>query len=297
MYFTAKIARMQPKLEKIPLTHVSSISAKREIMPFIDYYHPEYEIMFMEKSYGIRFMGNHIGNFNDGDLLFMSSNLPHRWKNDQDFYKGNKELLVDVYVIHFLEDALKEGFFDLPEFAHIKKMFVLGRQGILIKGKDCTVISSLIKEVVYSEGIERIMLFIKTLDLIARAKDIELLSSPGYVSTVNLLDTERINKVINYITDHYAAEINIEDVASLANLSVSSFCRYFKSRTRKTFSEFLNEVRILNACKALMTSDNTITQICYRNGYNNISHFNRQFKIITGVTAKEYKKKHMAVAL
>jgi len=291
---------MQPKLEKIPFTHISSISAKREVMPYIDYpwhYHPEFEIMFMEKSYGIRFMGNHIGNFNDGDLLFMSANLPHRWKNDQDFYQSNNDLYVDVYVIHFLEDALKEGFFDLPEFIHIKKLFTLGSQGMLIKGKDLKIISELVKEVVNAKGINRLLLFIKTLDLIAKAKDYELLSGPGYVSSMNSLDTERINKVINHITDNYAADIDIKDIAQLANLSLSSFCRYFKSRTRKTFSEFLNEVRILNACKALITSDKTITQTCYSTGYNNISHFNRQFKSITGLTAKEYKKKHAGIAL
>lgn len=285
---------MRPKLEKIPTTPISSISAKREIMPFNTYpwhYHPEYEIVLMEKSYGIRFMGNHIGNFNDGDLLFISSNLPHRWKNDKDFYKGNKDLYVDAYVIHFLEDALRDGFFDLPEFGHIKKLFALGQQGLRIVGKDHAKIAGMVKEVVAANGINRLMLFLKTLDLIARTKDYELLSSPGYISTMNPLDTERINKVISFITDNYSSEINIEEIARQANLSVSSFCRYFKKRTKKTFSQFMNEVRISNACKALMSSDETIAQICYSTGYNNISHFNRQFKIITGLTAKEYRKK------
>ncbi|MDF1551041.1 MAG: hypothetical protein P1P88_24685, partial [Bacteroidales bacterium] len=94
---------MIPKLEKIPNAGFSSITVKREITPYMDYpwhYHPEYEIIFVEKSYGIRLMGNHIGNFNDGDLMFISPNLPHVWRNVQDFYKGNKNLSVDVYVIH-----------------------------------------------------------------------------------------------------------------------------------------------------------------------------------------------------
>ena len=286
---------MKPKLEKIPVTHTSSIAVKREITPFMDYpwhYHPEYEIIFVEKSYGMRFMGNHIGNFRDGDLMFISSNLPHVWKNDKDFYQGNKDLFVDVYVIHFMEDALKENFFDLPELTHIKKLFVRGTQGILIKGKDHKNIAELVKKVVYCSGVERLILFLKLLDLIAKTKEYDLLSSPGYINTMNTLDTERINKVMNYITDHYSEEINVDNVAGLANLSVSSFCRYFRSRTHKTFSQFLNEVRILNACKFLVASDETITQICYSTGYKNISHFNRQFKMITGGTAKAYKKKY-----
>lgn len=291
---------MQPKLEKIPSIYTSSIAVKREITPSMDYpwhYHPEHEIIFVEKSYGIRFMGNHIGNFNDGDLMFISSNLPHVWKNDKDFYQKNKNLFVDVYVIHFREDALKEGFFDLPELSLIKRLFVLGTQGVLIRGKDHKKISELVKEVVNSTDINKLILFLKTLDAIAKTEEYELLSSPGFVNTMNSLDTERLNKVMNFITDNYTEEINIEEIADLANLSKSSFCRYFKSRTHKTFSQFLNEVRILNACKLLITSEKTITQICYSTGYNNISHFNRQFKIITRLTAKEYQKKYLKEAL
>ena len=286
---------MQPKLEKIPAHYTSSIAVKREITPYMDYpwhYHPEYEIIFVEKSYGIRLMGNHIGNFTNGDLMFIGSNLPHVWKNDLDFYQGNKDLFVDVYVIHFKEDVLSPGFFDLPECAHIKKLFAKGQQGVLINGKDHRKISGLIKDVVAASGIERLLLFLKTLDAIAQTEDFELLSTSGYTTSVNTSDTERINVVMNYIMEHYANDIKVEEIASLSHLTVSSFCRYFKSRTQKTFSEFLNEVRILNACKLLVKTDMTITEICYETGYNNISHFNRQFKLITGLTAKAYANKY-----
>lgn len=286
---------MQPKLEKIPSYYSSSIAAKREVTPYMDYpwhYHPEYEIIFVEKSYGIRFMGNNIGNFTDGDLMFIGSNLPHVWKNDMDFYQGNKGLFVDVYVIHFNENSFKEGFFDLPEFTHIKKLFLRGQQGVLIQGKDHQKISTLVKEVVSSTGIDRLVLFLKTLDAIATTEEYELLSSPGYENTVNIADAERINVVMNYTMKNYKKEIKIEEIANLSNLTVSSFCRYFKSKTHKTFSQFLNEVRILNACKLLVERNITITEVCYETGYNNISHFNRQFKLITGLTAKEYAKKY-----
>jgi AraC-like DNA-binding protein len=288
---------MRPKLEKVPSVHSSSITVKREITPYMDYpwhYHPEFEIIFVEKSYGIRFMGNHIGNFSDGDLMFISSNLPHLWKNDMDFYRGNKDLFVDVYVIHFREDALKDGFFDLPELTHIKKLFLLGQQGVLIRpGKDHERIAALVKEVVASSGFNRLSLFLTTLDTIANTEDYELLSSPGYTNSVNIADTERINVIMNFVMKHYAEEVKIEKIATLANLTKASFCRYFKSKTHKTFSQFLNEVRILNACKLLVNGNMTITEICYNTGYNNISHFNRQFKLITGLTAKEYAKKYL----
>ena len=91
-------------------------------------------------------MGNHIGNFGDGDLMFISPNLPHVWRNDKDFYQDNKDLLVDVYVIQFREDALMKGFFDLPEFPGLKSYLFLDNKGLLIRGNDHRKISELIKE-------------------------------------------------------------------------------------------------------------------------------------------------------
>lgn len=287
---------MQPKLEKVPFSLASSIYVKREITPFMNYpwhYHPEFEIIFVEKSYGIRLMGNHIGNFNDGDLMFIGSNLPHVWRNDQDFYQGNKDLLVDVYVIQFREDSFNPGFYDLPEFVQIKKLFLLGQQGLLIKGSDKNKIIELIKAVFNSFGIERLINFLKTLEAVSKTTNYELLSNLGYQNSVTTTDTERINKVMNFLLENYTNEINMDELASLVNLNKSSFCRYFKGRTHKTCSQFLNEIRITHACKMLITSNLTISEICYKIGYNNISHFNRQFKLITGLTAGVYAKKYM----
>ena len=287
---------MQPKLEKVFSNYASSIAVKREITPFMDYplhYHPEFEIIYVEKSYGIRLMGNHIGHFSDGDLMFISPNLPHVWKNDNDFYQDNKNLFVDVYVIHFREKALKEGFFDLPELAHLKKLFQLGQQGMLIKGTDKKKIIGLIKDVYNSSGFDRLILFLKTLDAIAKTEDYELLSNQGFTNSLNNADSERINKVMNFLIENYTREIELDEVANLVNLNKSSFCRYFKYRTHKTCSQFLNEIRIAHACKLLINGELSISEICYETGYNNISHFNRQFKLITGLTAKTYTNKYI----
>jgi len=286
---------MQPKLEKVPQIATSSIFVKRESTPYMDYpwhYHPEFEIIFVEKSYGIRLMGNHIGHFSDGDLMFISPNLPHVWRNDKDFYQGKDDRYVDVYVIQFREDALSPGFFNLPEFTHIRKLFILGQQGVLINGKDHSNIANLIKRVYNTSGIERLTAFLSTLDAIANTDEYMLLSSPGYANTVNNTDAERINKVMNYLMENFSNEITLDEIAEIVNLNKSSFCRYFKNRTKKTCSQFLNEIRIAHACKLLINEDKKISQICYATGYNNISHFNRQFKLITGLTAKEYAKQY-----
>jgi len=290
---------MQPKLEKIFPNLSSSIAVKREVVPYMDYplhYHPEFEIIFVEKSYGIRVMGNHIGNFSDGDLMFISPNLPHVWRNDRDFYKGSKDAYVDVYVIQFREDALGERFFNLPEFTHVKNLFLHGRRGMLIKGRDRPVIADLIKNVYYSSGIERLIMFLKTIDALANTKEFDLLSNPGYTNAYNIADSERINRVMNFLMEHYNREISLDEIAALINLNKSSFCRYFRSRTHKTCSQFLNEIRIAHACKMLLNKNMSISEIGYETGYNNISHFNRQFKLITGTTAGKYADKFLKIS-
>ena len=163
----------------------------------------------------------------------------------------------------------------------------------MIKGYEIWEISELIKKVYHSSGIDRLIMFIRTLEAFAKSKDYYLLSSQGYSNSTNISDTERINKVMNYLMENYNKEFNLKEIADLVNLSISSFCRYFKSRTHKTCSQFINEIRIANACKLLINRNMTITEICYETGYNNISHFNRQFKLITSMTAREYEKKHL----
>jgi len=131
------------------------------------------------------------------------------------------------------------------------------------------------------------------LDTIARTEDYELLSNQGFTNSLNNADSERINKVMNYLMENYNCDIDLDKIADLVNLNKSSFCRYFKYRTHKTCFQFLNEIRIAHACKLLVNGELTISEICYETGYNNISHFNRQFKIITGLTAKIYAKKYL----
>ena len=291
---------MEPMLEMLPYRATSSIVVKREDVPHMMYpwhYHPEFEIIYVEKSYGIRLMGDNIDHFSDGDLMFVSPYLPHVWRNHNDFYQGNKDLMVKVYVIHFKEDALGPKFFDLPEFNHIKQLFKRGQQGVLITGESRRHISNLIEKVYRSSGIDRLVFLIKTLDALAGAEDYKLLSSQAYTHSINDLDAERISMVMNYIMKNYQKQINLDKIAEMVKLSKSSFCRYFKQRTRKTFTQFLNEIRIGHACKLLVAGNMTVSEICYDTGYNNISHFNRQFKLITGMTAKKYSQEYISSAI
>lgn len=289
---------MRPKLEKISPNLLSSISVKREITPYMDYplhYHPEYEIIFVEKSKGLRVMGNHVAPFTDGDLVFIGPNLPHVWKNDKEYYYGEESLYVDVYVIHFLPEALGAGFFSLPELNPVAKLFELGQQGITILGTDRIQICQLIKSVYHASGLNRLIRFLQLLDALASIKEFELLSTSFYAQNIHRFETDRLNKVIDFMMENYRNDIDLDQLAAIAEMNKASFCRYFKSRVHKTCTQFLNEIRITQACKQLLSDQFTISQICYEVGYNNISHFNRQFKLLTGMSAKAYRNKITAI--
>ncbi len=141
-------------------------------------------------------------------------------------------------------------------------------------------------------GFERFIEILNILNNLAESGDFKTLSAISSANPPSDEESQKVNDVINYILTHYKEQIELQKVADVANYSKAAFCRFFKQRTRKTFSQFLNEIRIANACKLLHNTDLNISQICYESGFNNISNFNRQFKRITGITPMLYLKKY-----
>ncbi len=283
---------MKPILEKVPNYLDSTLAVKREIIPNMIYpwhYHPEGELIYVKESYGTRLMGDHIGYFNHGDMVLIGPNLPHVWKNDNDFYQGDESKVVDVYVIHFLIDEIAPVLMNLPEARDIKKMLKQSSQGLMITGKTNFLVSKKIESLYQTKGFGRVLIFLEILNLLSQSGDLQPLSSKGY-NRVSTYDQERIGIVYDYVMSNFREEIRVDHIANLVHLTKSSFCRYFKSRTTKTFTEFLNEVRIGKACRLLTHEEHPITKVSDMVGFKNISYFNRQFKKITGITPKQYYK-------
>lgn len=284
---------MDPLLEKVTHTSKSSFALKEDILQYIKipwHFHPEYELTLIAESSGKRFIGNHVENFTDGDLIFIGPNLPHFWKNDGKFYKEGSSLRVRAVVVHFLEDAFGKGFFEIPEMASIKKVMNLSSSGIRIDGKTKKVVSQKMEMLLKQEGFNRMNNLLNILDIISQSKDLTTLSSPGYM-TYQKENLHRINMVYEYILSNFKSDISLENVAAFVNLSPTAFCRFFKKSTGKTFSRVLNELRIGNACKKLIEESMTVSEACYESGYNNLSYFNRQFKEITKSSPLKYRKR------
>lgn len=253
------------------------------------HYHLEYELLYISKSSGIRFVGDSVSPFLPGDLVLVGPYLPHLWRNDASYYIENKDQFVKTIVTKFRKDFIGENTFDSPEFIEISKMLDESKYGVVFGGKTSSKMHDELIDIVNLKPVEQ---SIKLLDLLHRlsiAKDKKLLSSSD-MRQFTSDNSQRIDNVIKYISDNYASYIGLNDVADVACMTTNSFCRFFKRMTNKSFTQFLNEVRIKNASRLLIQGDMPVSEVCYVVGYNSITNFNKQFKQIMGSTPNSYRQ-------
>lgn len=284
---------MRPQLLLIPKGPNLSFSVRNDVMPhFFNkwHYHAEIELIHIVKGEGTQFIGDNISHFNQGDMLLIGSNLPHYWRCDDNYFQDIPELFAEANVAHFKQDFWGEDFLELPENIVIRTLLKKAQRGILIDAAVAEVIKPFLERIINVEGATRIALLLQILDIISASKDLTLLSSATFQTNYNQSETERLNDIYNYTMNNFKGKISLEEIASSACLSVNSFCRYFKSQTKKTFSQFLMEIRIGHACKLLIENKLTVSKICIDSGFNNFSNFNRYFKLITKQSPLEYRR-------
>lgn len=258
------------------------------------HFHPEYEIMLVLEGTGIRFVGDSIERFQPGDLVFYGTNIPHLYRSDKAYYQKNSRLISQATVVYFKENFLGESFWDLPDITPVKKLFSHAKRGIKFKGKVRNELRRQIHKLDdQKDGIERIIDLLTILKIMADTREYDLLSSSAFTKYVDEDDCERMNKVYQFIMDNYTTNPSLEEVSKIAHMSATAFCRYFKTHTNKTYTQFLNEVKIGNACKLLIDNELSISQICFEIGFNNFPHFNNQFKRIIGLTPRQYQHRHL----
>ena len=277
---------MKPILEQV--THSSSHSfALREFrQPRFDYpwhSHPEFELNFIRKGKGRRYVGNSIKDFGDGDLVLVGSDLPHCWLSDT----GGQS-----WVIQFRGDFLGDVLLRNPEMASIRKMLDLSNQGISFEGALVSQVESILQTMLKMNSFDRLIELLRLLNLLAGTKQYRLLSSKGFLFQAkgNDQDKERLGMIHKYIQSNFKKKIAVNDVADLISMTPGAFCKYFKKRTYKTFINYLNEFRVGYACRLIKETDLGMAQIAWESGFENLANFHRQFKKIAGYTPGEYKK-------
>lgn len=287
---------MKPHYHKVPKNLENSFSLRKDVSANFEstwHYHPELELHYTKKGEGLRFIGDNISNFYSDEMLLLGENLPHTWKSHDAYLHPQSKLEVETMVMHFLPDCLGQEFLSLPEAYALTQLFKKAKNGLLIQGDTKTKLLSLLEAAHQAENLNRIALFISILSTLAETNEYEPIASAHAFYQSNQLETDRLNQIYTYTLKNYMNKISLAEIASLSCLSITSFCRYFKLMTNKTYTDFLSEIRISYACKLLIENKElTIESISTETGFNNASNFFRQFKKTIGLTPKAYRKKY-----
>lgn len=279
----------------IPKTSGNSFRVQADELPyFYDsvHYHPEHQITLIVEGDGTCFIGNHVGRFKRGDLFIVGKNVPHVFRSDDAYYHFDSGLKSSSVSVYFKEETFGPGLFEIPEMAHIKRLLGMASMGITIKGRDRDKASEMVKAIPEKDSFSRFQILLSLLNLFADSDQVYLLSTVRYDAPSDNPDRERINMVFSFLSANFRREVSLMQVSSVANMTPNSFCRYFRQRTGKTFSCFLNEIRVEYAGRLIAGSHEAFSSIAVQSGFNSISYFNRQFKRITGLTPLVYRKKY-----
>ncbi|KAB7730926.1 helix-turn-helix domain-containing protein [Rudanella paleaurantiibacter] len=247
------------------------------------HYHPEYEIVYIPEGSGKRHVGTNISQYEAGELVFIGPNLPHL-----NFSYGKQGQYEEV-VVQMRDDFLGKGFLLTPEMTEIRRLFERSRLGLVFGPATKRAVGETLLQLPHLPSFARMMTLLQVLHQLAVAPDVQPLHADGIRFDLNPKEQERINRVYQYVADHYGGELSVQQVADTAGLTVPAFCRYFKRMTSMTFTDFVNEYRV-NQARRLLNSARTVADIGYAVGFSNLSHFNKTFKVVTGQTPSAYRR-------
>lgn len=288
---------MKPQFHVVPRDIQSSHLSRHHTLPnfgTVWHFHPELELHYIIRGEGVRFVGDNISNFDAGELLLLGENLPHMWRCNENYFRRDPNVTAEAVVVQFLPDFMGTDFLKKPEAASVLNLYEKAKAGLVISGKTKDKIFHMMYRSVKTTGLNRLLLILSMIEILAESDEMDTIASRQTIYKSNKEENDRLNKVYNHALTNYMRDLTLEEMASIANLSVTSFCRYFKTLTKKTFHEFLIEVRISHAQRMLIENHDITTEgVCFECGFNNKSIFFGHFKRKTGLTPLEYKRKYI----
>lgn len=282
---------MKAYLEQLLIPEEEIFIIKRNQMPkftAMRHYHRELEFKFMVSGIGKGYIGETIYEYQPNDLVLLGPNLPHHWVSGNHFEE--KGIMADCVYLQFKEDFIGDEFYKKTDLLHIGKMFQRSRQGIQFSGDTAKQAGKQILTLASLTGFEKLIGFLSVLHLLSTSFEYRLLTNISFTNLDNPNESDRLNKVYQYIIRNFKYDVSLEIAANQVNMSKSAFCQYFKKRTLKSFSDFVNEVRINHAIRQVLDKEMSISEACYESGFNNISYFNRKFKEIHKMSPKSFVK-------
>lgn len=253
---------------------------------FYWHFHPEYELVYIDGANGTRHVGNHTSQYEQSDLVLIGSNIPHL-----NFDYGVQSDYEKV-VLQMQPSFIQHIFSIVPELSAISQLFEKSQYGIAFTGMTKQRVGERLKQFHLLNPFHQFLEAIALFQLLAQSDEVVLLHDSPYVNQYNEKEQERLRGIYAFIDQHYQRKIEVNEVAALCNLSKAAFCRYFKKTTGNTFVGFLNQYRISQA-KRLLLSGKNVSETCYACGFESLSYFNRTFKKITRENPLAFKQRHL----
>jgi len=251
------------------------------------HFHPEVELTLIAESRGIRFIGDRASRFEAGDVVLVGPNLPHCWISDE----GDDARRARAVVLQFHPQFLGESFFSTPELAPLGRLLDRAHLGLEVRGKTRKELAQQLLELPRLSGARRLIAILSILDVLAESRELRPLATSGFHPRLDVRASERIDRVYRFLLKRFQEPIRLAEVARVARMAPAAFCRTFRRDVGRPLFSVLTEIRIGHACKLLLATDGQVSQVCFDSGFGNLSHFNRQFLRVTGLTPREYRKK------
>lgn len=254
------------------------------------HYHQAYELSFITEGSGKRIVGDSTETFNPGDLIFIGPRIPHVWiSGDQKRVMHSGRTLESVYML-FNHEILPSSLLSLPEMAHVKKALQFSERGMKIEGDTLNRVSEIMLQLPYLDRLKRLMYFYEIMDIIGQSQSFTFLTSELYHARKLRTSNDRVNQIHEYLMNNYHEEVNLNHIADMVHMAPGSICRLFKAETGLTIFEYLNKMKVDLSIQLLLHTRQTILEISYDCGFNNLSHYNKQFRKFTGRTPSLFRE-------
>ncbi|WP_343746324.1 AraC family transcriptional regulator [Chitinophaga sp.] len=277
---------MKPLIEKLTLSENTSFVARTYRTPHFEvpwHQHHEYELILILEGGGTAFVGDYIGDFKTGDIFFLGSNLPHTFQKSGD-------MITSAVVVQFLDSLWGNELLNLPEGVYMKNLLLAAAQGLKIPESYREKMADIIRELENQQRFGRIISLFQCLNMMAESGDYITLSSQTPDANYRIKQAE-IDLILQYTNRNFRNKISLREVSAVVNMSVAAFCKYFRRSTKKTYVDYLNEMRIGYACKLLKDTNSSVIEICFESGFNTLANFNKQFLKYKSITPSAFRKK------
>jgi AraC-like DNA-binding protein len=280
----------RPLFEYVPTAASQSFIYKidRDLWP-VYHYHPEIDLLFALKNHGEFVSGDYVGRLEPGTLFMNGPNVPHALHpeeaNEEDWSRPA------LAVLQFSAQSLGEGLLEKPEFGRVREFLAGASRGYEFHGGTRIKAGEMILAIREMSELERFLQVMKLLDFLASSDERTPLASAGYSPSLRGNDIGRIDEVIRFLQSRKNGKVTLDEAAEVAGMSPKTLCRFFKQNTGRTLMRYLSELRIGEACRRLMESNQAVTEIAFTCGFNNLSNFNRQFRRLKEMSPREFRER------